>query len=113
MTNASTRAFGLTMLGAVHLVGRVASMRPNAGVRSWACPPPPSARLFLSAGVLEEQDAPAYLPVSNVRRLAGHLLDRKFPGFQVMCHIFPDETHASVVPATISRGLRMLFSKNA
>lgn len=64
------------------------------------------ARLFLSAGALEEQDAPAYLPVSNVQRLAGQLLDRNFQGFQVTCHIFPDETHASVLPATISRGLR-------
>jgi uncharacterized protein len=71
------------------------------------------ARLFLSAGALEEQDAPAYLPVSNVHRLAAQLLGRNFPGLQVMCHIFPDETHASVVPATISRGLRLLFSKSA
>ena len=70
-------------------------------------------RLFLSAGALEEQDAPAYRPVSNVQRLARQLLDRQFPGLQVACHVFADETHASVVPATISRGLKVLFSKSA
>jgi uncharacterized protein len=69
-----------------------------------------NVRLFISAGALEEADAPAYRPVSNVQELAARLSSRSFEGLKMTCHVFPEETHASVVPATLSRGLRTLYS---
>jgi hypothetical protein len=34
---------------------------------------------------------------------------REYPGLRISCQIFPDETHASVAPASITRGLRVVF----
>ena len=66
-------------------------------------------RLFLSAGALEEDDGAPYFPVSTLEDMAEALRKRRYPGLQITHHIFPGETHMSVYPAAISRGLREVF----
>ena len=71
------------------------------------------ARVFMSVGALEELGDPFIEPsfrfVTNVRELAEILQERGYPGLQLTTHVFEDETHVSVVPATFSRGLRVVF----
>lgn len=71
------------------------------------------ARLFMSAGAREEVDDPLIEPrfqfVTNLMILAHTLLKRNYSSLQLATHVFEDETHGSVVPATISRGLRAVF----
>jgi predicted alpha/beta superfamily hydrolase len=71
------------------------------------------ARVFMSAGALEEKGdpfiEPAFRFVSNMRELARILRDRGYPGLHLTTHVFEGETHVSVVPATFSRGLRVVF----
>ena len=62
-----------------------------------------AARVFISAGTEEPRIA------SPVVWLQGLLGSRKYPSLELEYHIFPDETHLSVIPATISRGLRYLY----
>jgi hypothetical protein len=38
------------------------------------------------------------------------LRGRKYPSLRFDSVVFPDETHGSVIPATISRGLRRVFA---
>lgn len=75
------------------------------------------ARLLLTAGGLEEDTTPwLAMPeiaqrvvrnrqVRNVTELAERLSSRQTDGFKVTSKVFPDETHTSVVPTSISRGL--------
>jgi hypothetical protein len=37
------------------------------------------------------------------------LRSRNYAGLKIHCHNMPDETHMSVPPAVISRGLRYVF----
>ncbi|MFH1763372.1 MAG: alpha/beta hydrolase-fold protein [Gemmatimonadota bacterium] len=72
------------------------------------------ARVFLSVGLSEEPEdgsglAP-YRMVTNVRTLAETLTTRQYRGLEVRTHFFEGETHMSVVPATISRGLRYIYT---
>jgi predicted alpha/beta superfamily hydrolase len=66
------------------------------------------AAVFLSAGALE--DAPVHVGgtscVGNVLTLAETLEARQYPGLRLHAHVFDDETHVSVIPASFSRGLR-------
>jgi predicted alpha/beta superfamily hydrolase len=62
-------------------------------------------KLFLSAGALETEDAMR----ANVERMSRILMERGYSGLELTTHIFPDETHHSVIAATISRGLRAVF----
>jgi predicted alpha/beta superfamily hydrolase len=73
-----------------------------------------NARVFLSVGLSEEPEdgsglAP-YRMVTNVRTLAETLDARRYPGLELRTHYFEGETHMSVVPATISRGLRYIYA---
>ena len=47
--------------------------------------------------------------VSNLRDLDATLRSRSYDGLTLTTHLFEGETHLSVVPATISRGLRVVF----
>ncbi len=71
------------------------------------------ARVFMSVGAREELDDPLIDPsfqfVTNVKTLAKTLQERRYPGLQLTTHVFEDETHFSVIPATFSRGLRAVF----
>ncbi len=70
-------------------------------------------RVFLSVG-LEEPDGPwtdtkCFCMVTNLRRLAETLEHRQYEGLEWRVHYFEDENHLSVVPATVSRGLRFIY----
>jgi hypothetical protein len=49
--------------------------------------------------------------LSNVARLTELLTARNSPGLKLDPHIFQDETHLSVIPPTMSRGLRTVFAR--
>lgn len=76
-----------------------------------------AARLFMSVGGLEEDPSSdrlrPYAMVSNLERMAGILKDRAYRDLKLATVVFPSETHLSVIPATISRGLRSVFPGNA
>jgi predicted alpha/beta superfamily hydrolase len=65
--------------------------------------------LFLSAGGLEEAMDVDSKFVSNVYELEARLRGRSYPNLDLAFHVFPDETHMSVFPAAISRGLTSVF----
>jgi len=70
-------------------------------------------RMFMAVGAREEMDDhlidPSFQFVTNVKVLAKRLQKRRYPGLQLTTHVFEDETHFSVIPATFSRGLRVVF----
>lgn len=72
-----------------------------------AAPGDISARVFVSMGSLEAQDE----MISAVTRMDGRLRER--PSLDYTFHTFEGETHASVIPATFSRGLREVFRQDA
>lgn len=71
------------------------------------------ADLFLSAGELEATSANPLVSaiVPTVYRLEAVLRGGRYPSLRMACHVFPGETHASVIGATISRGLRSVFAE--
>lgn len=70
------------------------------------------ARLFLSAGSEEEKEFTSYAMVSNLQAFVDTLRSRKYAGLEIQSHIFEGESHLSVVPATISKGLRSIYAKS-
>jgi hypothetical protein len=65
----------------------------------------------MSAGALEAIFEPEFAAmVANVREMAEIMTSRQYPGLKFISHIFDDETHLSVIPATMSRGLRVVFN---
>lgn len=70
------------------------------------------ASVFISVGALEEEgdSAPAEM-VTNVREMTKRLESRGYPGLRLTSHVFEGETHLSVIPATLSRGLRAVFAE--
>jgi predicted alpha/beta superfamily hydrolase len=71
------------------------------------------ARVFLSVG-LEEHDqqnpeTDCFCMVRNLRRLIETLERRGYEGLEYQVHFFEGENHQSVVPATVSRGLRFIY----
>ncbi len=71
-----------------------------------------AARLFISIGSLEEQGerAAPFKMVTNMHALADRLESREYPSFAMTRYEFEKETHLSVIPATFSRGLRVVFT---
>lgn len=68
------------------------------------------AKVFLSVGELEAIYEPEFARmVGNVEKLAEVLNSRNYSGLELTTHIFDDETHQSVIPATMSRGLRIVY----
>jgi len=68
------------------------------------------ANVFMSAGALEAVYEPAFAAmVGNVVEMEKVLRKRAYPSLKLKTHIFEDETHLSVIPATMSRGLRAVF----
>ena len=69
------------------------------------------AAIFLSVRALETILEPGFAGmVSNVAKLTEILSSRNYPGLKLTAHIFDSETHLSVIPATMSRGLRAVFA---
>ncbi len=73
------------------------------------------ARVFLSVGGREETDDPFILAppsnqfVTNVQEMVKTLQARNYPNLDLSSYVFEGETHLSVIPATLSRGLRTVF----
>lgn len=64
-----------------------------------------SKKVFISAGSLEPDEM-----VPDVELLVNKLRSRKYKGLTLTERIFDDETHLSVIPFAISRGLRVLYN---
>lgn len=71
------------------------------------------AHVFLSVGEQEEAQDPAARMVSNVEALATALAGRGYPGLRLTHRVFPEESHMTVFPAALSRGLCNVFSVGA
>lgn len=69
-----------------------------------------NAKLFLSAGALEELDGRQM--ASNLKEFARILEKRKYRGLELKSHIFEDEAHMSVLGTAICRGISSVFSKS-
>lgn len=69
-----------------------------------------SAKVFMTVGGLEEseEDSDAAM-MTNMRRLAETLQGRGYASLKLVTHVFDAETHVSVIPASISRGLKAVF----
>lgn len=63
-----------------------------------------SVKIFMSAGSNESEHM-----VPNMKKFVQILRGRKYQNLDIKTHIFEDETHFSVVPATTSRGLKAVF----
>ena len=65
------------------------------------------ARVFVGVGGNEElADLSNFRMVTNVGRLHRLLLSGDFPSLRLTSHIFPDETHQTVITMNLMRGLR-------
>jgi len=70
------------------------------------------AKLFLSSGILEDGRVVNVRygnRLSDVKEFVATLESRNHKGLQIKTAYFEDETHVSVIPATISRGLRVIY----
>jgi predicted alpha/beta superfamily hydrolase len=63
-----------------------------------------SARVLLSVGSLEGP-----LMVPPMQKMGDILKSRNFKSLDITTHVFDNETHLSVQPGTLSRGLRAIF----
>lgn len=52
------------------------------------------------------------LMVTNMQAMASVLEQRNYPSLRLTQHVFEGETHLSVIPATLSRGLRAVFARD-
>src|SRR5207237_3835878 len=69
------------------------------------------ATVFIGIGALEE-DASTRM-VTNVLRLETMLRARKYRGLHLTTRIFPDESHITVLPMNLTRGLVSVFGRPA
>ncbi len=67
------------------------------------------ASVYLAAGELEEAQDVKQAFVSNVYRLEAALRARNYPGLVLERRIFEGETHMSVYPGAVTRGLGAVF----
>ena len=65
-----------------------------------------AVRLYMCVGGLER---PVY--IENMNKMDSLLHSRDYPNLEMKSIIFEDETHGSTVPASISKGLKMLYKK--
>lgn len=71
------------------------------------------AEVFISAGQLEAVQEPEFAGmVRNVVKIGDILKSRNYKSLKLTTHIFEDESHLSVIPATFSRGLKTIYGKN-
>jgi hypothetical protein len=66
---------------------------------------PISAKVFFSVGLLEPGGM-----VGDLRVFIGTLEQRHYKDLEYQVHYFEDETHLSVIPVTISKGLRYIYA---
>jgi hypothetical protein len=65
------------------------------------------AKIFVSIGSEEDYE----LGMVDYKKFVKVLEKRDYADLQWSSHIFEGETHVSVLPATISRGLRAIYSE--
>lgn len=67
------------------------------------------AQVFMAAGALEEAHDARQGFVSNLYRLDALLRGRGYPGLDLRMKVFEGETHMSVYPGAVTRGLAEVF----
>jgi uncharacterized protein len=67
------------------------------------------ANVFLGVGGLEETHDADQRLVSNLYEMEARIRSRAYPSLEMGFHVFPEETHMSVYPAGVSRGLSQVF----
>lgn len=68
------------------------------------------AAVFMSAGELEAIQEPEFAGmVRNVIKMDEMLTSRNYKSLKLTTHVFSDESHLSVIPATFSRGLKTIY----
>jgi predicted alpha/beta superfamily hydrolase len=72
-----------------------------------ASPVGAAGSLFISVGG-EEPNAPPWMMLDNFHRFAERL--RSIKGLALTSHVFEGESHTSVIPAALSRGMRTIFA---
>ena len=82
------------------LMGRLDGFGQHLGTRE--------VEVFLSAGGLETQ-APRLI-AANMTEFADALRRMSLPNLHVTHHVFEGETHTSVIPAALSRGMRTVLA---
>jgi len=65
-------------------------------------------RVFLSVGGLET--TPPWNMVEDLQRFARLLRERSYPALSLSRHLFEGESHTSVIPAALARGMREVFA---
>jgi predicted alpha/beta superfamily hydrolase len=70
-----------------------------------------AATVFMGIGGLEEGNK--FRMTTNMLRLERLLRSRKYPGLQLTTRVFPDETHTTVAPMNLIRGLVAVFGPPA
>jgi predicted alpha/beta superfamily hydrolase len=68
-----------------------------------------SAHLFLAAGSLEEAHDARQAFVSNCYAMEAQLRSRAYPSLDLALRVFEGETHMSVYPGAVTRGLGEVF----
>ena len=71
--------------------------------------PPVEARVFLAVGSYENQPGRGLPMVDDLRRMAERLRSRDYPDLSLSLQVFEEETHNSVFPAALTRGLRAVY----
>jgi predicted alpha/beta superfamily hydrolase len=69
------------------------------------------AKLYMAVGALEEREADEFSMVTNMFQLAKLLRDAKIEGLQLTTHLFPNETHTSVIGMNFSRGIQEVYDR--
>jgi len=69
----------------------------------------PQARVFLAVGAAENQPQADRSMVDDLKEFAGKL--KHFPGLRAQLQVFEGETHNSVFPGAVTRGLRVVFDR--
>ncbi|MEM7201565.1 MAG: alpha/beta hydrolase-fold protein [Planctomycetota bacterium] len=74
-----------------------------------------AARVFVGVGSEEEATGAPWAErlrmVTNLTHMTASLWGRGYPSLQLQEQVFDHETHTSVVPAVLTRGLRSIFSR--
>ena len=69
------------------------------------------AAVYMAVGELEETEPDSFSMVTNMFRLASMLEDADLKGLQLKTHMFPNETHTSVIGMNYSRGIQEIFGR--
>lgn len=71
-----------------------------------------AATVFFGVGSYENQPHNGRAMVDDLHRMAQRLQSHSYPDLTITTQVFDQETHNSVFPAALTRGLRAVFSTN-